>query len=139
MSVAYDKDKLYKQALDVAEKKKCFFIEQLVSFMPCAKATFYDYFKIDSNELNTIKEILEKNRIEVKSSMYKKWFDSENPTLQVALMKLIATEKEAHRLNGSSQKIDHASSDGSMTPIDLSVLTDEEKQLFLKISRRQKD
>jgi len=36
-------------------------------------------------------------------------------------------------------EVDNKSSDGSMTPIDLSLLTDEEKQLFLKISRRQKD
>lgn len=103
--MAYNKEKLYKQALAIAKEKKCFFIEQLVSFMPCGKVTFYEYFKINSNEMNTIKEILDLNKIEVKSSMYNKWFKSENATLQVALMKLIATDDEAHRLNGTKREV----------------------------------
>lgn len=106
--MAYDKKKLYKQALETAKKKKCFFIEQLVSFMPCAKKTFYELFPIESDESNAIKEILDLNKIEIKSAMYNKWFKSDNPTLQVALMKLIATDNEAHRLNGSSQKLEHS-------------------------------
>lgn len=105
--MAYNKKKLYKQALKMAVDKKCFFIEQLVSFMPCDKTTFYKYFKVDTNEFNAIKEVLDTNRIEVKTAMYNKWFKSENPTLQICLMKLIATDEEASRLNGSSQKIDH--------------------------------
>ena len=115
--MAYDKKKLYKQAIETAEKKKCFFIEQLVSFLPCAKKTFYELFPIESDESNTIKEILDSNKVEVKSAMYNKWFKSDNPTLQVALMKLISTEEEAHRLNGTKQQHDLKSSDGSMTPM----------------------
>lgn len=103
--MAYNKEKLYKQALELAEKKKCFFIEQLITFMPCSKSTFYEFYPDASDELNAIKEILDKNKIEVKSAMYKKWFDSDNPTLQVAFMKLIATDEEAHRLNGTKQEI----------------------------------
>ena len=121
----YNKDKLYEQAIEVAEKKKCFFIEQVVSFMPCAKQTFYDYFPIDSDEMDAIKAILDKNKIEIKSAMYKKWFDSDNATLQVALMKLIATENEAHRLNGSSQKIEHA---GKIQTTPIIVATPELKE-----------
>ena len=103
--MAYNKDKLLKEALEKAEEKKCFFIEQLVSFMPCSKPTFYDYFKINSDELNAIKDILDKNKIEVKTAMYNKWFKSDNATLQIGLMKLIATDEEAHRLNGSKSEV----------------------------------
>lgn len=99
--MAYDKKKLYKQAIDIATEKKCFFIEQLVSFMPCAKKTFYEIFPIGSDECNAIKDVLEANKVATKSKMYNKWFESDNPTLQVALMKLIATTEQAHRLNGS--------------------------------------
>lgn len=110
------KTEIYKQALEVAEQKKCFFIEQLVSFLPIAKSTFYDYFPVDSDELNSIKEILDKNKVEVKSAMYNKWFKSDNATLQIALMKLIASEEEAHRLNGTNMKVE---SNNTTTIIDL--------------------
>lgn len=119
--MAYDKNKLYKQALKIAEEKKCFFIEQLVSLMPISKPTFYDYFKIDSNEFNAIKDILDKNKVEVKSAMYNKWFKSENATLQVALMKLIATDDEAHRLNGTRQSIEHSGNIETPNKVNLNI------------------
>ena len=72
--------------------------------MPIAKPTFYDYFKVDSNEFNDIKEKLDANRVSTKVKMRKKWQDSDAPALQIGLMKLIATEEEAHRLNGTKQE-----------------------------------
>ena len=105
--MAYNKEELYNQALEILESNNdIMFIEHLVSLMPCSRPTFYDHIPIDSNNFNTIKGIVEKNKITKKSQMYDKWFKSEHPTLQVALMKLISTEEEAHRLNGSSQKLD---------------------------------
>ena len=101
------KAKIYKQALEVAEQKKCFFIDQLLAFLPIAKSTFYDYFPVDSNESNSIKAILEKNRVDVKSAMYNKWFKSDNPTLQIAAMRLLSTPEEHQKLNQSY--IDHTS------------------------------
>ena len=106
--MAYNKQKLHKQALQVIEKNKLFFIEDVVAYLPCSKTTMYDLFPIDSNELNTIKESLEKNRTEIKVSMRNKWYKSDNPTLQMGLMKLIGTDEEAHRLNGSSQRLEHS-------------------------------
>lgn len=103
--MAYDKDKLLKDALEKAEEKNCFFIEQLISFLPCDKTTFYRLFDVKSNEYNTIKDILDKNKVEIKTAMYNKWFDSDNATLQIGLMKLIATDEEAHRLNGSKSEV----------------------------------
>ena len=110
------KAEIYKQAIEMAEKKKCFFIDQLVSFLPIARTSFYEYFPIDSDRMNTIKGILDKNKVEVKSAMYNKWFKSDNATLQIALMKLIASEEEAHRLNGTSMKVE---SNNTTTIIDL--------------------
>ncbi len=95
------KAKMHKQALEVAEQKKCFFIDQLVSFLPISISTFYEYFPAPSEEMEAIKAVLDKNKVEVKSAMYNKWFKSDNATLQIALMKLIASEEEAHRLNGT--------------------------------------
>jgi hypothetical protein len=96
--MAYDRTKIYLQALDLIEKKKLFFIEDVVSLLPCTKSTFYDFFQIDSNELNTIKEGLDKNKIEIKNGLRNKWYNGSNPLTQMALYKLIGTEEEYHRI-----------------------------------------
>lgn len=103
--MAYDKNKIFEQAKDLIEKNKLFFVEDIVSLLPISKPTFYEYFQLDSNEFNTLKEMLDKNRVEIKSSMRSKWYKSDAPALQIALMKIISTDEEAHRLNGSKQEI----------------------------------
>jgi hypothetical protein len=96
--MAYDRIKIYEQALNLIEKKKLFFIEDVVTLLPCTKSTFYDFFPIDSNELNTIKDGLEKNKIDVKNGLRNKWYNGNNPLTQMALYKLIGTEEEYHRI-----------------------------------------
>jgi hypothetical protein len=96
--MAYDRIKIYNQALDLIEKKKLFFIEDVVTLLPISKPTFYEFFEIDSNELNTIKEGLDKNKIEVKNGLRNKWYNGNNPLTQMALYKLIGTEEEYHRI-----------------------------------------
>lgn len=103
--MAYDKKKIYDEAVDLITKNKLFFVEDVIALLPVSKQTFYDFFKVNSDELDAIKDLLNKNKVEVKSSMRSKWYKSDNPTLQLALMKLIGTEEEAHRLNGSNHKI----------------------------------
>jgi hypothetical protein len=97
--MAYDKKKIFEQAKEVITKHKLFFIEDIVGFLPISKPTFYEFFKIDSNEFNELKEMLETNRIEIKSSMRSKWYKSENATLQMALMKLICSDDERKKLS----------------------------------------
>ena len=96
--MAYDKQEIFKKAKEVTVKNKLFFIEDIVSFLPISKPTFYDYFKVDSNEFNELKELLEQNRTELKVSMRSKWFKSSAPALQMALMKLICTDDERKKL-----------------------------------------
>jgi hypothetical protein len=96
--MAYDRIKIYNQALELIEKKKLFFIEDVVSLLPCNKTTFYDFFQVDSNELNTIKDALDKNKVEVKNGLRNKWYNGNNPLTQMALYKLIGTEEEYHRI-----------------------------------------
>lgn len=102
--MAYNKRKIYKSALTIIKEKNLFFVEDIVAMLPCTKTTFYDFFKIDSDEMNTIKEALEANKVAVKANMRKKWYESDNPSLQISLMKIIGTDEEAHRLNGSKQE-----------------------------------
>jgi len=103
--MAYDKNKIFEQAKELIEKNKLFFVEDIVALLPIARSTFWDYFPDKSDEMDTIKEMLDKNRVEVKSAMRSKWYKSDAPALQIALMKIISTDEEAHRLNGSKQEI----------------------------------
>ena len=97
--MAYDRKKIFEQAKEVTVKNKLFFIEDIVAFLPISKPTFYEYFPIDSNEVNELKELLETNRTELKVSMRSKWYKSNAPALQMALMKLIATPEDLRKLS----------------------------------------
>jgi hypothetical protein len=97
--MAYDRVKIFEQAKEVIVKHKLFFIEDIVAFLPCAKPTFYDFFPPESNELNELKGLLETNRTTLKVSMRSKWYTSNAPALQMALMKLIATPEELKKLS----------------------------------------
>lgn len=97
--MANDKKKIFEQAKEVIVKHKLFFIEDIVAFLPISKPTFYDYYKVGSNEINELKELLEVNRVSLKVSMRSKWYNSNSPALQMALMKLISNEEELRKLS----------------------------------------
>lgn len=103
--MAYNTERLEKEALEAIKKHNLFFIEDVVAMLPCSKPTFYEH---KLNESNDIKDALEKNKIDAKVSMRKKWQESDAPALQIGLMKLIGTEDEAHRLNGTKQEHKHS-------------------------------
>ena len=97
--MAYDKQKIFEQAKEVTVKNKLFFIEDIVAFLPCSKNYFYDHFPPDSNEYDELKALLDTNRTTLKVSMRSKWYTSNAPALQMALMKLIATPEELRKLS----------------------------------------
>ena len=101
--MAYDRKKIFEQAKEVIVKHKLFFIEDIVAFLPCDKTTFYRFFEPESNEYNELKELLNQNRTELKVSMRSKWYKSNAPALQMALMKLIATPEELRKLSMNHQ------------------------------------
>jgi hypothetical protein len=93
--MAYDKVKIFEQAKEMIIKHKLFFIDDIVSFLPISTSTFYEWKLQESEEL---KGLLETNRVELKVSMRSKWYKSNAPALQMALMKLIATPDELKKL-----------------------------------------
>jgi hypothetical protein len=116
--MAYDKNKIFEQAKEVTVKHKLFFIEDIVAFLPCDKTTFYRFFEPESNEYNELKELLETNRVSLKVSMRSKWYTSNAPALQMALMKLIATPEELRKLSMTYNPIDE---DNENKPKDVNV------------------
>lgn len=119
--MAYDKNKIFEQAKEMIVKHNLFFVEDVVAFLPCAKPTFYDFFKPNSDELNELKELLEQQRVEMKTSMRSKWFKSDNATLQVCLMKLICTDEERKKM--------------AQTYVEQEDVSKEPKKLVIKIKR----
>ena len=102
--MAYDKKELEKKALLAIEKHKLMFMDHIVAFLPCSKTTFYD---LQLNQSDSIKKAVEEMRVSKKTKMLSNWIDSETPSLQIAAMKMISEEHEAHRLNGTRQEIKH--------------------------------
>lgn len=122
--MAYDTENLKEKAIEAIEEHRLFFIEDVVAYLPCSKDCFYNHFPTESDEYDTIKELLEQNRIEVKVSMRSKWYKSDNPTLQMGLMKLLASDEE--RKNLAMKHIDHTTGGEKITGIQF-VPIDESK------------
>lgn len=91
-----------KEAFEKAKKAiiehKLIFIEDIIAMIAIAKSTFYDYFPLDSNESNDLRQMLDENRINTKVKMRAKWEESESAALQMGLYKLLSTEEELKRL-----------------------------------------
>jgi hypothetical protein len=94
--MAYNKAKIFEQAKEVIVKHKLFFFDDIIAFLPIASSTFYAWEMEKSEEL---KELLNQNRTELKVSMRSKWYKSNAPALQMALMKLIASPEELRKLS----------------------------------------
>ena len=94
--MAYKYSELEKQSLDAIEKHKLFFIADVTSYLPCDYSTFYN---LKLHESDIIKAALLKVKTDIKVSMRSKWYKSDNPTLQMGLMKLISSDDELRKLS----------------------------------------
>lgn len=106
--MSYNTEEMREQCLEAIKKHNLIFINDICSYTAFVRKTFYDH---DLHKCDTIKSELEKNRINMKVDMRDKWYKSDNATLQIALMKLIADDDEAHRLNGTKREVKHETTD----------------------------
>jgi hypothetical protein len=97
--MTFNKVKIFEQAKEVIVKHKLFFMDEVPDFLPCGRSTFYAFFPDGSDELDTLKGLISINKTQIKTSMRSKWYQSDNATLQMALMKLIATPEELKKLS----------------------------------------
>jgi hypothetical protein len=122
--MAYDRVKIFEQAKEVIVKHKLFFVDDIVAFLPISKQTFYDFYPVNSDQLDELKGLLEINRTTLKVSMRSKWYTSNAPALQMALMKLIATPEELRKLSMNHQ-VTEETEKPIFKQIDLDVITDD--------------
>jgi len=101
--MAYNKKDLEDKALKAIKKHNLVFISDIMLYLPCSDATFYNH---NLEKLESIKKALEFNKINDKVKLRKKFKTSENPTLQMFYYKLIANNNELSKVGN---KHDHTS------------------------------
>ena len=97
--MAYKKKEIYNQAIEAITKNNLFFIEDIVAWLPISKPTFYEFFPLESNELNNLKDLLNINKIKTKSAIRAKLFKSDKAGELLALYRLICDDDERQKLN----------------------------------------
>lgn len=110
-----------KPILEIIEKYPVFsFKDIFVYYKGCSRATAYNH---NLDKLDSIKEAIYSNRRKGVTTLLASWLKSNNPTLQIAAMRLLADTEERKMLN--QQYIDHSNEDGTLKPI-ITTLTESE-------------
>lgn len=120
--MGYNKEELEKQSLKIIkDDENVVFVEDVVAKLPCSHATFYNH---ELDKLDSIKNALAENRTNKKLKLRTKWSDNDNPTLQIALYKLIGDNDDLDRLAG--QRIDHTTKGDKITspPVSDKILSE---------------
>lgn len=124
--MAYKTKVLKEKALKAIKEHNLIFIEDVCAMLGIAKSTYYLHFKKDSTDSNELNTKLEENKISLKVALRKKWFDSDNPTTQMALYKLCSTTEEHKKLQQNytdlTSKDEKIASEGMPTEITVKVV-----------------
>lgn len=89
--MAYDKEAVIKDILELIEKEEITFFDDIPLFIAVSRGTLYAW---KLNESDEIKEAITVQRCKIKKGMRKNWVKSENATLQISAYKLMATPEE---------------------------------------------
>ena len=95
-----NKKEIFEQAKKIMETKKHLFMEHLIAELPISKQTFYVYFPIGSDEMDTIKKLMDKAKTIVKRNILMKWQASDDVKAQKYLYMLTGNREERQRLSG---------------------------------------
>lgn len=127
MRTQEEKDKLFEQALQIAKDKRLIFVEEVIAYLPISKPTFYEYYPKDSNGFNELKRVINDNKIDIKQKLRKKWYESDNATLQMALYKLTAREEERKKL--AMSYVDNTTKGEKINGIQVEIIRNKDEQL----------
>lgn len=120
--MAYSRKRLYEQAMQVIEERNLFFIEDLVAFLPCDRATFYRKFPQGCDECDSIKRALETNKVRTKSAIRHRLFNMDNPTAQIALYRMIATPEERDAISTTKTDITSGGEKIAREPLTIEII-----------------
>ena len=125
--MSYKKNNLYRQAMQAVEERNLFFIEDIVAFLPCDKSTFYRHFPPESDEYNAIRHALETNKVRTKSAIRHRLFNMENPTAQLALYRMIATQEERDAIVMTKSDITSGGKELTREPLSIEIIDSRDK------------
>ena len=98
INIMTDKIKKYEaELLKVIKENKIAFFDHCFAFTKGVKRT--TCYSLKLNESDVIKDAIDENRVTAKNYMLNKWIESDNPTLQVAAMRLLSCSEEHRLLN----------------------------------------
>lgn len=97
----YKTEELKAKAIKFIEERKLVFFADVFPLLGIASSTFYSHFPSESSDYKDIEQLIEKNRVDIKTSLRNKWFKSDNATLQIMLMKLVSTSEERKLMSQS--------------------------------------
>ena len=112
--MAYDKVEIFEQAKRAIIENNLFFIEDVVAYIPCSKQTFYVFFPLQSDEYDSLRELLEINKVNEKVKIRAALGKSSKAAELLALYRLICTPEEHRLLN--QQYIDATTNGKDLAP-----------------------
>jgi hypothetical protein len=126
----YDKEenrrKVYKICLETLENEDVTTIEDLVTFLPIGRDTFYTYFPTDSEEFDIIKRAINKRKVKTKQLLRKVWKSPHaSPAERIFYYKLLANKEEKEAIYDTSIR---AQAEAPKHEITLNLVKDEEEQ-----------
>ena len=121
----YDKAKKFKQALKVVKEKALYLVEEVPVMIGISKSTFYSFYPDGSEELDAIKELLEDNKITIKSEIREKLRNGDKAAELIALYKLLSSNDERKAL--SMQHVDHTSNGKTINISPIEFTSDKDK------------
>lgn len=99
-----DKAKKYEEEiLKVIKEKKIAFFDHCFGFTSFSRATAYNH---SLDKLDSIKDAIADNRVTAKNYMLNKWIAGDNPTLQIAAMRLLSDSEEHRLLNQNISRVE---------------------------------
>ena len=81
-----------KQILKIVQEQRLFFFSDIFAYTTFTRITAYNH---KLNEDEEILQLLDRHKIETKHSMRNKWYNSQNPLLQLALYKIIGGQSSS--------------------------------------------
>ena len=116
----YNTDELKQSALLAIKHEKLVFFNEIGGYISAGRSTLYGH---DIDKDPEIIQALSENRIKTKVGLRRKWYDSDNASVQISLFKLLATDEE--RLKLSQSYVDVTTKGDKMPSLDVSKLSDE--------------
>jgi hypothetical protein len=99
--MAYSTKELEEAALKVIKKERLVLVDEIIAFMPCCYATYYNH---EIEKLDSIKTAVRKNKVSIKHKLRTAWESDGSSAERIALYKILGSEDERNALNGSNKE-----------------------------------